>query len=367
MAQQTVNTVIVLRNDQTTNWESSSHVMLPGEVGIGYLENGNVIAKLGDGEHSWKDLPQIEGVFEDELTLTHDFGRYKTSNGFVKTNDAKGMTTSQWLIHALSETKEPVIKQPTASITASFTTASGETGAAISKINWDGSFTDGSYEYGSAQNTEANSKANTSVTWVIKQGDTIIGETQDGNTAYSGYLSDDTLEVALDAVATINVDSVYTPINNIGVETTGAITGFDVNGTKTLSFTPKASARGFRKMFVGNTTAESLDSSAIRALSLKSTEASTSAFEVTAPIGATNLVVACPTNSKGKNYTLSKAEMFTMSYEDYTDKFVAQAQVNVADARGGENGLQAYNIYVYSFTALKAATKFKITLKSVNV
>lgn len=49
---QTINTIIVLRNDQTTNWESSSVVMLKGEVGIGYLENGNVIAKLGDGEHS---------------------------------------------------------------------------------------------------------------------------------------------------------------------------------------------------------------------------------------------------------------------------------------------------------------------------
>ena len=42
MAQQTINTIIVLRNDQTTNWESSSVVMLKGEVGIGYLENGNV-------------------------------------------------------------------------------------------------------------------------------------------------------------------------------------------------------------------------------------------------------------------------------------------------------------------------------------
>ena len=60
---QTINTIIVLRNDQTTNWESSSHVMLKGEVGIGYLENGNVIAKLGNGVDTWKDLPQIEGVF----------------------------------------------------------------------------------------------------------------------------------------------------------------------------------------------------------------------------------------------------------------------------------------------------------------
>ena len=76
MARQTINTIIVLRNDQTTNWEASSHVMLKGEVGIGYLENGNVIAKLGNGVDTWNDLPQIEGVFEDDVTLTYNFGKH---------------------------------------------------------------------------------------------------------------------------------------------------------------------------------------------------------------------------------------------------------------------------------------------------
>ena len=57
----------------------------------------------------------------------------------------------------------------------------------------------------------------------------------------------------------------------------------------------------------------------------------------------------------------------TMSYEDYTDQFSTDAQVEVADARGGTNGLQAYNIYSYSFAALKADTKFRITLKRAAV
>ena len=119
-------------------------------------------------------------------------------------------------------------------------------------------------------------------------------------------------------------------------------------------------------MFVGCTNSD-LTSAVIRGLSLKAAQASTSAFEVTAPIGATQLVVATPTKSVGKNYTLSKAEMFTMSYEDYTDKFVTKDSVQVADYRGGENGLQAYNIKAYTFEPLKAATKFRITLKSANV
>jgi hypothetical protein len=367
MAKQ-INTVIVLRNDQTTNWESSDYKLLQGEVGIGYLDNGNVIAKLGvDGETAWKDLPQIEGVFEDEITLTHNFGRYKTENGFVKTTDAKNKTVSQWLVHALSETKAPEVVQPTASITASFTAASGETGAAITKIKWDGSFTDGRYEYASTQDTDPD-KTGATVSWKItRDGDSNTYTTEDGSMNYSNYVSDDTLTVSISATATINVDNVYTPLNNVGAEVADMkITGFDTAGKKELPFTPAASIRGYRKMFVG-CTSEALTSAVIRGLNLKAAEASTTAFEVTAPVNATKLVVACPTNSKGKKYTLSKAEMFTMSYEDYTAKFEEKAQVSVADARGGEYGLQAYNIYVYEFAALATPTKFRITLAAANV
>ena len=117
MDQNTINTVIVLRNDQTTVWEESGVVMLKGEVGIGYLDNGNVIAKLGDGQHSWKDLPQIEGVFETDQILTYNFGRHKTVNGKVNAG-GKGMTTSEWLLDALSESLDPKTNYPTASLAA---------------------------------------------------------------------------------------------------------------------------------------------------------------------------------------------------------------------------------------------------------
>lgn len=375
-----INTIIVLRNDSTTDWARSTYKLLPGEVGVGYMErsmeDGTTkqvpIIKVGDGEHAWTELPQAEGVFENDQILTYSFGRHAVDAniGYINAGGA-GMTTSEWLLDALSVTEEPTITKPTASMSASFTPSSGETGTAITKVNWNGSFTDGTYEFGSVETKDvtdatAKKKANAAVSWVVKFGDTQIGTTEDGSYAQSLVMGDDAVNVTLSATATLNTTNIRTPVNNVGAETTGKITTFQ-NGSTTMTFSPKASVTGYRKMFVGTPAdASALDSATIRAFTLKNAQASTSAFEVTAPIGATSLVVACPTDSQGKNYTLSKAEMFTMSYEDYTSMFETKDQVQVADARGGANGLQAYNIYVYSFAALKAATKFRITLKSAN-
>lgn len=131
--------------------------------------------------------------------------------------------------------------------------------------------------------------------------------------------------------------------------------------------------RGYRRVFAGCTDValDELTSSDIRGLDLykensstNGVKASTTAFEVTAPIGATKLVIAAPTSSCGKNYTLSKAEMFTMSYEDYTGKFNKDEPLTVSvNGKGDSGNAQDYNIYYYSFTALDAPTKFKITLK----
>lgn len=379
MAEKTLNTIIVLRNDKSTDWADSKVILKPGELGVSYIYEAdgvtvkNVVVKAGDGEHTWAELKQVESLLEKDIILTYNFGRHVTSNGFVNAGGT-GMTTSEWLIDALSVTEEPDITKPDASMTASFTPSSGETGTAITKVNWNGTFTDGTYEYGSTETKDfpnstdaekiAKKNANASATWVVKLGDTQIGTTEDGNYAQSLVMSDTQTKVTLSAEATLITTNVRTPLNNVGAETSGKITTF-ADGTTKKTFTPAATVTGYRKMFVG-CTGDALTSDVIRGLSLKSAQASTTAFEVTAPTGATKLVIAAPTNSQGYNYTLSKAEMMTMSYEDYTDQFSTDAQVQVADARGGTNGLQNYNIYSYSFAALKADTKFRITLKRAN-
>jgi hypothetical protein len=164
-----------------------------------------------------------------------------------------------------------------------------------------------------------------------------------GNVAKDNLGSDSDPEVKIAANSTLTVDD------------------------KTVGF------RGYRRVFAGCTAVDndSLTSSDIRGLDLykensstNGVKASTTAFEVTAPIGATKLVIAAPTSSCGKNYTLSKAEMFTMSYEDYTGKFNKDAPLTVSvNGKGDSGNAQNYNVYYYAFTALDAPTKFKITLK----
>lgn len=367
-----IDTVLIVRNDGITAWENAdAYKLQKGELGIGYLPNGNVIVRSGvDGNTAWANCPQVEGVLEKDLILTYNFGRHTTSNGFVNAG-GKNMTVGAWIEDALSVTEDPDITKPEASITAKFYPASGEVGTSITKVVWDGSFTDGTYEFGSTETkTETDAtkkkKANASATWVVKLGDTQIGTTIDGEYAQSLVMGDTQTKVTLSATATLVTDNVRTPLNNVGAEVpTLKISEFKGGGTVYTNNSVNATVTGYRKMFVG-CTGEALTSGVIRGLSLKSTEASTSAFEVTAPTGATKLVIAAPTNSKGYNYTLSKAEMMTMSYEDYTDQFTTESQVDVADVRGGTNGLQKYNIYTYSFAALKADTKFRITLKSAK-
>lgn len=362
MAQQIIDTVIVLRNDQTTNWESSSHIMLAGEVGIGYLENGNVIAKLGDGEHSWKDLPQIEGVFEKELTLTHDFGRYKTSNGFVKTDDAKGLTTSQWLIHALSETKAPTITQPTFELTATGTGDGGEIGTYITALNWNGTATYGSYEYGPATGLSGSN-----VTWSIKNNkDSQTASTEDGSFALTERIQ--LTQEASTEYATITADyaldasSAADPLNNIGEATTGKIE------SKSGTLTAKVNAKSYRKPFYGVLAAgEALDianltSAVIRDLPNSGTSNGGFPSSIDVPVGSQMVIFAA---KAGVKKSLTATDNKAMNAEVGFTKVANAVKVE------GANGFEAvdYDIWYVDwnpdkapgYTGIGSAKQLKLT------
>ena len=81
MAEKTLNTIIVLRNDSSTDWASSEVILKEGELGVSYLENGNVMVKAGNGVDKWADLAQVESVLESDMILKYSFGKHNVPTG----------------------------------------------------------------------------------------------------------------------------------------------------------------------------------------------------------------------------------------------------------------------------------------------
>lgn len=272
MAQKTLNTIIVLRNGSKEAWEAdNSYRLQAGEVGVGYMTVKKTIdgvekdvqvpiIKVGDGSNSaWKDLPQAEGVFEEDQILTYNFGRHQTSNGFVNAG-GKGMTTSEWLLDALSETKDPVITQPTFTLTASGTGAGGEIGSYITELKWDGTSTYGSYEYGPSTGLSASN-----VTWEISNNiDQQTAVTEDGKFALTSDKQIQLTQETSKTYATItgkyklDASNANTPVNNVGAACSGKITD------KEDTLSAKVNATSYRKPFWGVLAAGSaLDTTAL--------------------------------------------------------------------------------------------------------
>lgn len=351
----------------------------------GYVWNGTNWAAM-DGNYS------AENVFlPQSITLAGDYGQVYdtadkkyydiTSLGNYRKGDVidAGTSIGEVFKKLFTKTLQPSKTAPTATISAAGDDGGKETGDTYAKPTGTITVTAGSYTnegtatgvtyaignvaiaYGADPEADKATYRNTNADVLGHGGTVTMPAAKYAADATTAYYTDSSVSYTFSGmahneagnVAKDNLGGDSNPVVQIGA---GDLTVAD----KTVSF------RGYRKMFVG-CTGETLTSDVIRAFTLKNEKASTSAFEVTAPTNATKLVIACPTKSVGKKYTLSKAEMMTMSYEDYTDQFTTEAQVEVADKRGGTNGLQAYNIYTYSFAALKADTKFRITLAAANV
>jgi hypothetical protein len=257
-----LDTIIVLRNDHGEGPKfgtADSNVTLrAGEVGVHYLDNGNVMVKMGDGEKAWADLPQVESVLENDIMLTYSFGKHSVSAGSYKNAGGKDMTFSQWFQEALKVTTNPTIGQPTASMTASVanTGAELEVGSYINTIKWDGTIGKGSYKVGSGSDQGTGIK-DSDFTWAVSNkidsqtsslidGSFTLADTdkkQITSTSETGYAT-------IEATVTLSVANVKNPKNNLGEDVSSLkITGFDTAGTKTKELSATAKATGFHKPF----------------------------------------------------------------------------------------------------------------------
>ena len=353
MAQTKINTIVVLRNDSTTNWEqANAYKLKKGEVGIGYLDNGNIIAKLGiDGTKTWSELPQIEGVFENDVTLTYDFGKYKTTNGFVNAG-GKGMTTSEWLLNALSEIKNPVITDPTYKLSASITGSGSEIGSYVNKINWTGTTTFGSYEYGPAVGV-------TSATYTMTNNqDSQTATTEDGTfTVGNIQLDQEASKVYATITGKCKIDNTNANFakNNVGQTTELKISALD------KEIVAEAKATAYRKPFYGVlapaavVNPEALTSAIVRALpnSGKATKGLPTSISV--PAGSQMVIFAA---KAGTYSSLTATDDKAMNATVTFDKKAAAVKVE------GANGFKAvdYDVWYVDWKAGIGSAK-QLTLK----
>lgn len=351
----TINTIIVLRNGTKEAWEAdNSYTLVAGEVGVGYMTVGEgeaakqvPIIKVGDGKTAWKDLPQAEGVFENEVVLTSALGKYVPgASGFVKIPNSKGMTTSELLLDALSEVKEPTIAQPTISCSASVV-GGGEMGAYVTGVKWEGSFTDGSYQYGSEEKSDstATGLSASNVTWSVKNNiDTQTATTEDGTFTFDSavypQVDSESSKTYATVTATYSLDAsgARTPLNNVGVATEGKI-----ESKSNIELVKNANATGYRKPFwgvlttpfaetkndEGAVTAIAVTSADIRGLSGKGTSTAGLPTTLAVPEGSRQVIFA----AKAGTYKSVVAKDGNAQDATVTFSKIASA-VNVEGANG---------------------------------
>lgn len=345
---QELKTIIVLRNDSSTNWADSEVVLEKGETGIAYLDNGNVMVKAGDGEHKWSELPQVEGVFEKNQILTYSFGKHKIETGKT-TVDAGGkdMTVSQWLIDSLKETVEPTVTHPNVTLSASCPNsgASLEIGSYINSISYAHTPSVGKYTVSGVDQASGITTSNFTYS-VSNSVDTQTATKEDGSFDITNNKKQiNTTSKAsygrVDSTVTINVANAKDPINNLGEvsDKVSKITGFS-DGTTTKTLSAEVYATGYRNTwtYVGTDHTTAINSAFIRGCTALNKN-TTSIGTLNIPEGTTRVMVAIP----GTHSLTSVIDVLGQGL-DVKDNFTTET-IDVE----GANGFTAASYTVFHF------------------
>lgn len=331
-----------------------------------YVYDGDAATwKAMDGNYSADNVYTAK-----DLTLAGNF----TTIGNYEKGDviAAGTSLQDVLSGMLQQELYPTANdKPNASISASG--GSGEVGSSYTLPTATLTITDvGSYEYGDKEtgitfaigdvtlNQGSNSKTNDAI---MTKGSTLKLQATDTETLYTDAAKSYTF------TATASYEqSPKIPVTNLGnpYEAARIPAGNVSIADKTATFS------GYRYAFAGGSTAETLDSAVIRAMSAKkssfaSMDSENEALEFTAAKGATKVFFAYPSTWNVGNKK-PYFEMFGLAWGENTD-IVAKDDVQVADYRGTVDGaLQgavAYKLYCWELdTPLQAeSTKFRVWFK----
>ena len=414
MANTTLRTRIVLRNDSTANWlANDSQVLLKGEVGIEFLESGSPKIKIGDGIKAWSELPYFGGdselrsakVFQvtaegdttDDAAITNAVGATALQTGdlaIVKRAIAGdkfqytgyAYNGSEWAAMDGNYNAENVYFAKdliTTSAIGNITLTNGQATIAAEGKNLKQVFETifvkeknptvtqpsvsvslsgaGAKEVGTKVTPSYNATFNKgsyeygpdtglTATWAVK--DTRNEE----GTAAAGSFSE--LEVGDNTNYTVTATATYgagaTPLTNIGNPyAAGAIVAGSKNGTS-------SAITGYRNSFYGTLTEmpEALSSSTIRGLSGKANSKWTNGktFTISIPVGAKAVIFAYPATLRD---VTSVKDVNGLSAEVKSAFVKSTLSVEGANAYAGAD----YKVYVSEFAeAVQKANTYNVTI-----
>lgn len=314
------------------------------------------------------------GALGKEIYVTHPAGAYEEGDRISAETDV-----ATALYDMLCRPTDPVIEeQPSASISVkdlTLGTAQIETGTTVTAA-WSVALDPGKYSFKSQTRQTVDGEAE----YVAVEGTGVEIESVkvfvDGSAIY---------ESAEDSIETSGEYTLPAPLSDTGVvfsttigHTEGNVALTNIETVPVGDDPLKIAAgevygqftlKGYRKMFYGAVTESTVDGSVVREAVTSAVirglqqgiKPDKSAHTFTAPAGSTKVIIAFP-----QAYTTNKpkVEMMTLSWEDYSNFFnEVSGGVQVADARGGSNGLVDYIVYTYEFNAIGADTQFRVTLK----
>ena len=278
-------------------------------------------------------------VFEKDLEVMYELGKYKGTLASKKTIPAAGKTFAAVWNDIFLKEENPKTTQPSLTVTSSNIKAY-EAGTRVS-IAYASTFSAGSYTYGPATGVTASNYK------ISFNGETL--------TAASGTFAEVQVTDAMNLriAGTFDHTAGVVPVTNIGNEyAAGQINA----ATNKAASTPGTALTGYRNMFFGTLTAKNeLTSSVIRGLPVKQQVANVANKEIAIPVGALRVVFAVPSSKTITSITDTNG-LGAQIFSSFTN-----IKVNVEGAEGYE--AKEYNVYYMDYaTPNDKANSYKVTV-----
>lgn len=292
------------------------------------------------------------------------------NNGYVARR-ATGINVQDFLYNLFAKAKNPSVVQPTYKLTATpVVDVDNEVGNYITKVKWDGTFTPGSYEYGSINASDTsirNTDTGTNITASYEMSnsvDTNTDTTLDGTFVLDTPVQIDSTSEKTYAQVTgvckssqsprIPINNLHDPVNSL------RIAAKDFN-----AIIANAKLTGHRKMFYGSSTSDiALTSGNVRSLQGKAISG-TSSINVKIVADAKHVIVALPAGRKLLTLVNpdSKIDLMTVAGAVATTTLVVEG----ANGFGAENTDDAmfYTIYEYKPAAALSENTYTATIGNV--